>query len=98
MSMNWRDLIEFRAPYQTAYFKGTNTRVLRVMLCLANGWTETQILLMNPEIQIQHINACLSYGESCLGQERDTQIDPQLADLVVNSRASRASMNPPAFG
>lgn len=86
--MNWRELIEFRAPYQTAYFKGTNTRVLRLMLCLANGWTETQILMMHPEINTGHIEACLAYGESCMGQSADPQIDPQLIELVLNAQAT----------
>lgn len=95
--MNWRDLIEFRHPYQTAYFKGTNTRVLRLMLCLANGWTETQILMMHPEIRIAHINACLEYGDSCMGKSLDPQIDPHLIELVLNAQATAAAKSQIAF-
>jgi uncharacterized protein (DUF433 family) len=86
--MNWRELIEFRPPYQTAYFKGTNTRVLRLMLCLANGWTETQILMMHPEVSIEHIQACLNYGEACVDSETDPQIDPQLIDIVLRAKVA----------
>lgn len=89
--MNWRDLIEFRPPYQTAYFKGTNTRVLRLMLCLANGWTETQILMMHPEINVEHIDACLQYGEACVDPESDPQIDPQLVEIVLKARGAEAN-------
>lgn len=89
--MNWRDLIEFRAPYQTAYFKNSNTRVLRIMLCLANGWTETQILIMHPEVTKLHIEACMQYGEACLSPNLDPQIDPQLVEVVLKAHSAKAA-------
>lgn len=86
--MNWQDHIEFRTPYQTAYFKGTNTRVLRLMLCLANGWTENQILTMHPEITPDHIEACLRYGDTCMQSEAEPHLNPQLIDLVLKAYQS----------
>lgn len=73
--MSWEKLIEFRPPYQTGYLKGTNTRVLRVMLCLANGWTISQILMMHPELNAEHIEACWNYGESVVGSDRSGSTD-----------------------
>ena len=88
--MNWRDVIEFRAPYQAAYFKGTDTRVLRVMLCLANGWTEAQVLMMHPEVTTAHIEACLSYGAECdsgrATTDTDPALDPELVEVVLRRR------------
>lgn len=91
--MNWRDFIEFRQPYQTAYFKGTNTRVLRLMLCLANGWTEAQILIMHPEIRGEHIQACLLYGEACANPDGDPKIDPQLVEIVLKAQNKEININ-----
>lgn len=86
--MNWRDLIEFRAPYQTAFFKGTETRVLRLMLCLASGWTDVQILKLHPELNEAHLEACRAYGHERSNPFSDFQLNPQLFDLIQNASLS----------
>ena len=94
--MNWQEFIEYRPPYQTAYFKGTNTRVLRIMLCLANSWTEDQILLMHPEIRFDHIDACSKYGAICLGENSDPQFDSKVIEALLAAQV-QSPTNRPVF-
>jgi uncharacterized protein (DUF433 family) len=70
--MNWQERIVADPGVLTGkpVIKGTRIAVEFVLDLLANGWTESEILLNYPRLTHEDIQACLSYATALIKSER----------------------------
>jgi len=70
--MNWQDRISLDPKILAGkpVIKGTRLAVEFVIDLLANGWTESEILLNYPRLTHEDIQACLCYASALMKSER----------------------------
>lgn len=74
--MSWEDRIEVNPEILVGkpVIKGTRISVELVVGCLADGWTEQEILENYPHITHEDILACLDYARDMLQEFRQYQL------------------------
>jgi uncharacterized protein (DUF433 family) len=70
--MNWQDYIEERADVMNGkpVFKGTRVTVEHVLLELAGGMTEEELLRGHPRLSRDHLRAAWAYAAAVIGLEQ----------------------------
>lgn len=74
--MSWEDRIEVNPEILVGkpVIKGTRISVELVVGCLADGWTEQEILENYPHITHEDILACLDYARDMLQEFRQYRL------------------------